>query len=785
MKFSENWLRTFVDPGLDSAQLAHQLTMAGLEVEAVEPAAPAFDKVVVAEILSAGKHPDADRLQVCTVDVGYPEPLTIVCGAANARAGLKTACALVGARLPNDFNIRQARVRGVESSGMLCSAKELGLAEAADGILELPADAPPGVDLRAWLDLDDRLLTLKLTPNRGDCLSLSGLAREVAAICEVAWTPVDCTPVEVHGEARVDIDLPVPEACPRYCGRVMAGLDPNARTPDWMLRRLERSGLRGIHPVVDITNYVMLELGQPMHAFDLDRLTGGIQARLAREGEQLELLNGATVAILPGTLLIADARGPLALAGIMGGQASAVSTESRSILLEAAHFTPSAIAGRARAHGLATDSAHRFERGVDPALPAVAIERASRLILDICGGQAGPLLDVDQRRDAARAITFRPGRARRLLGVELGDAEMRASLCRLGLGVRGEGESWQVDVPGYRFDLGLEVDLVEEVARLTGYDRLPAAKPRATARMLPAPDSRRSRDLLSDAMISRGYSEVITYSFISAEQAARVAPEQPTLALANPIASPLAVMRPSLLPGLLQALRHNLNHGQERLRLFELGRCFEGSGAEAQPLRLAGLAYGSVWPEQWGQTGRPVDLFDVKADIEALGIPARLDAQAGEHPLLHPGQCARLSLDGQPLGWLGTLHPRRMQELDLGRAPVLFELDWDVLAGRRLPRHGGVPRMPVVRRDIAVLVDEDLPAGEILTAVRADLPPLVTGFSLFDVYRGAELEKGKKSLAFMVLLQHTEKTLTDSEIDSTVAGLVARLQQRYSAVLRG
>jgi len=785
MKFSEAWLRSLVDPACSSEELAHQLTMAGLEVEVLEPVAPNFDKVVVAQIVQAEKHPDADRLQVCRVRVGEAEPLTIVCGAANARVGLKTACARVGASLPNALEIRQAKVRGVESFGMLCSAKELGLNDAADGILELPEDAPVGADLRVYLDLDDRLFTLKLTPNRGDCLSIQGLAREVAAIRQVNCKPLDCGPVAESSAARVDIRIEDEAACRRYCGRVIEGIDPAARTPGWMLQRLERSGLRGIHPVVDITNYVMLELGQPMHAFDLERLSAPITVRRAEEGERLELLNGETRAVLPGTLLIADARGPLALAGIMGGQSSAVSAQSRTILLEAAHFTPEALAGRARAHGLATDSAHRFERGVDPSLPGAAMERASRLVMEICGGRCGPLIDVDRRQETPRTISFRPQRARRLLGVDLDLADMRACMLRLGLNVH-EGEAeWRVEVPGYRFDLGIEVDLIEEVARLVGYDQLPAGKPRASSSMLPAPETLRSRDALSDAMISRGYSEIITYSFISVDQAAMVAPGQPHLVLANPIASPLAVMRPSLMPGLLQALRHNLNHGQERLRLFELGRCFEGSGAEQQPVRLAGLAYGNAWPEQWGQATRPVDLFDVKADIEALCMPAALDSRAAQHPLLHPGQCARLSLEGRPLGWLGSLHPRWMQALDLNRAPVLFELDWDRLVGRRLPRHAGVPRLPLVRRDIAVLVDEGLPAGEIVADIRADPPPLVTDFKLFDVYRGEGLKIGKKSLAFMVLLQHTEKTLTDPEIDATVSELVSRLQQRYSAVLRG
>lgn len=783
MQFSEAWLRSLVNPDLDTRQLGHVLTMAGLEVEAMESAAPPFNAVVVAEILTADRHPDADRLQVCSVRVGEGEPLRIVCGAPNARAGLKTACAQVGAVLPGDFRIRQAKVRGVESSGMLCSAKELGIAETAEGIMELPADAPVGDNLRDYLGLDDQLITLKLTPNRGDCLSMQGLAREVAAITGTPRQAVPCDPVAADIDDSFPVAITAPEACPRYHGRVIRGIDPKARTPDWMVRRLERSGMRPIHPVVDVTNYVLLELGQPMHAFDLAKLRGSVQARMARAGESLALLNEQSIELDAQSLVIADDGGPLALAGIMGGVASSVTESTLDIFLEAAHFSPAAIAGRARAFGLGSDSSHRFERGVDPELPARAMERASRLILDICGGKAGPSRETVGKPIPPAVIFFRPSRARRLLGIDLGDETMRALLARLGLAIETEGETWRVSAPSHRFDLRHEVDLIEEVARLHGYDAIPAAAPRAAAYMRPAGESIRSVSEVKNTMTSIGYQEVITYSFISESmQEDLVGGEKITLL--NPIASQMAVMRGSLLPGLVQTLRHNLNHGQERLRIFEVGRCFTGMDMDSQPMRLAGLAFGPNLAEQWGEKTRPADFFDLKSDVEALLSPRKPGFTAEAHPALHPGQCARLSLDGQPVGWLGALHPTLVREYDLGRAPILFEIDWRAAAGRNLPRFKSISRLPAVRRDLAVLVDEAVRVGEIQERISANLPDLVTDFRLFDVYRGQELEPGKKSLAFSMLLQHTEKTLTETEIEAAVTDVLALLSEHFAARLR-
>lgn len=785
MQFSEAWLRSLVNPKLDTDQLCHLMTMAGLEVEEAVPVAPAFSHVVVAEILTAERHPNADRLQVCTVNVGATEPLQIVCGAPNARAGLKTACAMVGAELPNEFKIKRAKVRDVESFGMLCSFKELGIAEAAEGIMELPADAAVGQPLRQYLDLDDQLITIKMTPNRGDCLSIQGIAREVAAISSTPVKTVDCTSVAPVITDTLPVGIDSTEACPVYCGRVIRGINPNAQTPDWMIRRLQRSGLRAIQPVVDVTNYVLLELGQPMHAFDLAKVSGGIRVRAVKAGEKLDLLNDQSIELTVGSVVIADQNGPLALAGIMGGAATAVSGITADLFLEAAHFTPDTMAGRARSYGLSTDSSHRFERGVDPTLPAQAMERATRLILDICGGQAGPVDTVGVAPARSSTIAFRPERARRLTGMAIQDAEMRATFERLGLTVTGQNEIWQVAAPSYRFDLSIEVDLIEEITRVEGYDNIPATTPLADSRMTPAREAERSADESKTRLMDLGYQEVVTYSFIDAKQQDMVEPGAAQITLLNPIASQMSVMRGSLIPGLLQALRHNLNHGQERVRIFEMGRCFLGTGHGDQPMRLGGLAYGSSHPEQWGEPSRLTDFFDVKADLEALLWPVSLKFESGQHAALHPGQTARLSLDGQTVGWLGALHPKLGNQLGLNRAPILFELDWAQLAFRPLPGYRTVSRFPAVRRDIAVVVDLGLPVGQLLEAVRAEMPRLVTDFSLFDVYQGKGVSIDKKSLAFKMLLQDTDKTLTDSEIDGAVAAVLAFLAERFGAVLRG
>jgi phenylalanyl-tRNA synthetase beta chain len=788
MQFSESWLRSLVNPALDTQQLAHLLTMAGLEVEAIEPAAAEFTQVVVAKILSAEKHPDADRLQVCQVDVGEAEPLTIVCGAPNARAGLLTACARVGAKLP-EFSIKQAKVRGVASFGMLCSAKELGLINptGVDGILELPVDAMAGMNLRELFDLDDRLFTLKLTPNRGDCLSMAGIAREVAALTDAPMVDVDCAPVIAKLADLQPVTISAEAACPSYCGRVIRNIDPKAQTPRWMVQRLERSGLRAIHPVVDITNYILLELGQPMHGFDLARLQGAIQVRMAQADEKLALLNEQSVAFSGAdtdVLLIADAHEPLALAGIMGGQSSAVSETTIDIFLEAAHFTPDAIIGRARRFGLSTDSSHRFERGVDSALPRRAIERATRLILDICGGECGPVQETGPGAAAFEAVAFRPARARRILGFELSDAVMLGIFKRLGMKVDETGESMWVTPPTHRFDITREVDLVEEVARVHGYEAVPTVSLRGELAILPVSESNRSALSIKNIMVTRGYQEVITYSFISEEVDRDFRSEGAALPLLNPIASQMGVMRGSLVGGLIQTLRHNLNHGQERLQIFEVGRAFLTSAPDQQPVRLAALAYGSVHAEQWGEKSRPVDFYDLRADLEAMLHPKPIELVRTDIAALHPGQSAEIRIDGVKCGWLGALHPQLTQKYGFTRSPILLELDLQPLLDQSPPRYQGIPRFHAVRRDIAVIVDANIALADLVATIKAASIPLLVSINCFDVYQGQGVERDKKSLAFNMLLQHTEKTLTDSEIESTVAEVVNLLAKNYNAILR-
>jgi len=783
MKFSEHWLRQLVNPAISSAELEHLLTMAGLEVEALESVAPEFSGVVVAHILSAEKHPDADRLQVCRVDVGQGEPLQIVCGAPNARAGLKAPCALVGAKLPG-FDIRRAKVRGVESFGMMCSAKELGVAEESGGLLELPADAPVGQDIRQQLALDDRLFTLKLTPNRSDCLSLLGIAREVAALTGAALMPPAIVAVPVGSTQRREVRVEQPEACPRYCGRVVSGVDATVRTPDWMVQRLARSGVRSISAIVDITNYVLLELGQPMHAFDLDKLSGGIRVRLAAAGESLLLLNGQETALQPDMLVIADDDGPIALAGIMGGDASSVSDATTSIFLESAFFSPAAIAGRARRLGLTTDSSYRFERGVDFAATIQALERATQLLLEICGGSAGPVTEVCGALPARTPVQLRVARASAVLGIDLDAARVADLLARLQFESAPVEGGFRVTPPSYRFDIAIEEDLIEELARTHGYDDIPALAPRSGLHMLPDDEGRRDASQLRAALAAADYREAITYSFIEEESERALHGNAAPIALLNPIASNMRVMRSSLWAGLLEALQYNLNRRQERVRLFEVGACFAKAAADIEEVtRIAGICYGSVGPEQWGQPMREVDFYDVKADVERLA-GGRVRCVAESHPALHPGQSARILLGQQAIGWIGGLHPQWQQHYQLPRGAVLFELDLAPLLECGKPQFVAVPKFPQVRRDLALVVDAALPAQAVLDTLKRAKTEVVSEISLFDQYLGKGIPQGKKSLAFLVVMQDTQQTLKDEVADAALARLVSEAAREHGAVLR-
>ncbi len=791
MKVSERWLREWVDPAISTAELVAQLTMAGLEVDSVEPAAPPFEKVVVGRVVGLIPHPDADRLRVATVDVGGAEPLQIVCGAPNVAVGLCAPTALIGAVLPGDFKIKPSKLRGVQSLGMLCSAKELGLAESSDGLLPLPADSRPGQDVRELLALDDSLIEIELTPNRGDCLGMEGIAREVAALNRHQFRPLPADAVEPVVDATFPVALIDPADCPRYVGRVIRGVDSSAETPLWMKERLRRAGIRSLGPLVDVTNYVMLELGQPMHAFDLDRLTGGIEVRRARTGDRLELLNGVLVEPDAETLLITDQGGPLALAGIMGGEISSCTDVTRDVFLESAFFAPASIAGRARRYGLQTDSSYRFERGVDSRLQRRAAERATRLLVDIAGGQPGPLVEAvsPEHLPAEPAIRLRPERIRKLLGLEIPATEIEEILRRLGMAVAVESDHWRVVPPSSRFDIALEADLIEEIARIHGYIRLPSNRPLTRLEMPPQPEGRVELARFKETLVQRGFQEAITYSFVDPFFQRQLDPEQEPLALANPISADLAVMRTSLWPGLLKALVHNQKRQQVRVRLFEHGLNFipADDGLRQEPY-LGGVVAGAALPEQWGVPARPVDFFDLKADIEALlaltGEPEAFAFVAAPHPALHPGQSARIERSGAMVGWLGTLHPGVARELDVEGDAFAFELRLTNLQLARAPVFGELSKFPVSRRDIAIVVDEVVTAQAIQDCIRQFGGELLRDVWLFDVYRGKGVGEDRKSLALGLILQDFSRNLTESVVEETVSGIIAGLTEQFDATLR-
>jgi phenylalanyl-tRNA synthetase beta chain len=785
MQFSESWLRTFVNPSLTSEELSHLLTMAGLEVEEMTPVAPAFEKVVVGQVLTKDKHPDADRLNVLTVDIGQAEPLNIVCGAGNVTVGMKAPCALVGAKLPG-IEIKQAKVRGIASFGMMCSEKELGLAEESAGLMVLAADAMVGQNIREHLALDDHLITLKLTPNRSDCLSLNGIAREVAALTGAPLQAIPAAHFKQADNQSRKISVSASAACPRYTGRVIAGVNAKAVTPVWMVQRLERCSLRSISTLVDVTNYVLLELGQPLHAFDLNKLNGDIEVRFARVGESLKLLNEQTVNLQDDMLVIADDKGPVALAGVMGGADSAVDDATTDIFLESAFFAPGAIVGKSRLLGFSSDSSYRFERGVDFAATQSALDRATQLILDICGGEAGAVTEVLGELPVRHPVKLRTSRVHRVLGVELDSLAILAILERLGWASQSQvkGNDFSVTPPSYRFDIVIEEDLIEEVARVYGYENILPAPIQARMTILPQIEAERPLTKVRQTMVLRDYQETINYAFVEAAWERDLCGNTAPIALKNPIASQMSVMRSSLLGGLLAALRTNLARKQPRVRLFEIGGCFTAeAGKYAQNERIAGLAYGGVLTEQWGTPARNVDFYDVKGDIEALFAPRSLTFQAAAYPASHPGRSARILLDGRAIGWVGELHPQWQQQYDLPQAVMWFEVELAALTQASVPKLADISRFPPVRRDIAVLVDENVVVQSLLDVMQAVKAPNVVELALFDVYRGKGVEKNKKSLAFRVLLQDTQKTLTDNEIEENVARLVAALQ-REGAQLR-
>ncbi|MGO4703301.1 phenylalanine--tRNA ligase subunit beta [Dyella sp. 2RAB6] len=792
MKFSENWLRELVEIKADRAALAHALTMAGLEVEELTPLGEQLAGVVVAEIVGAEKHPEADRLQVCRVDAGQGEPLQIVCGAPNARVGIKVPLAMVGAELPGGIQIKAAKLRGVESSGMLCSAKELGIDADASGLLELPADAPVGQPLASYLGLPDASIELKLTPNRPDCLGLVGLAHDVAALFGSHVRVPAQAAASVGIDARRGIRLEAGADAPRYLGRIIEGVDPQARTPLWLAERLRRAGLRPISAIVDVTNYVMLELGQPLHAFDDDKLQGDIVVRHARAGETLKLLDGSEAKLDPGFLVIADEQQALAVAGVMGGYDSRVTDSARRIFLESAHFAPAAIMGRARKLGMHTDASHRFERGVDPELPRRALERATELLLAIAGGTAGPVLAAENLADLPKLapVVLRRARLKRVLGLEVADTEVTRIFGALGMQVESIADGWRIAAPSSRFDIEREEDLVEEVARIHGYDRIPTHTPSGALRLVTEAEARIPELALREQLASRGYYEAVNLSFLSAELLARWGFVENLVPLANPLSADLAVMRPSLLPGLIEALRHNRARQQERVRLFEVARVFAAGDPPVETPSLAIAACGSARAEQWGEASRPLDFHDLKGELDAIvawgGEPQRWSVHADGLPgWLHPGRGARVARDGHTVGYLGALHPQLAKALDLGPDAHVLELALEPLLARRLPKAVAVPRFPSVRRDIAVDLPEEVSWAQVEQCVRTALGGPLIELRLFDRYAGKGVETGRKSLAMGLILQDASRTLTDDDADRFVREAFAALETSCKARWRG
>ncbi|MGZ8945835.1 MAG: phenylalanine--tRNA ligase subunit beta [Methylococcaceae bacterium] len=790
MQISEAWLREYVNPAISTEQLVAQLTMAGLEVDSVEPAAATFSGVIVGEVISMQQHPDADRLRVCQVAISTTESLQIVCGASNVREGLKIPAALIGAILPGDFKIKKSKLRGVESFGMLCSEKELGLAADANGLMELPADAPLGVDVRDYLSLNDSIIEVDLTPNRADCLSVEGIAREVAILNQMNWSTTALAKVEADNQDNLIVSVEVPEACPRYLGRLIKNINAKVETPLWMKERLRRSGIRSLVPLVDVTNYVLIELGQPLHVFDADKLTGGITVRWAKTDEELTLLNNQSIKLDHEALVIADDAQALALAGIMGGSHSAVSNDTGNIFLECAFFAPQSIAGKARRFGLHTDSSHRFERGVDATLQTRAIERATQLIIDIAGGSPGTITEIttQSRLPQRSTITLRRQRIEKILGVQLTDETIVDIFQRLGMSIETQSESWLITPPGFRFDIAIEADLIEEIARIYGYNKLPNTSLLMRSELGSATEAILDIDRVKDLLVDRGYREAITYSFVDEDIQKTIAPDDEVVRLKNPISSELAVMRTTLWCGLLKAALYNTNRQQNRVRLFETGLRFINKNSKLhQQKMLAGLALGSAYNEQWGEKTRKADFFDIKADLEAMFAltGCEVSFSLAQQSALHPGQTAEiLAQTGEHIGWLGMLHPTLEKQLGFDTPVFLFELDQNLMLNKCIPVFKPLSKYPSVRRDLALIVKESISSAEIIDCIKNCAEPTIQDIIIFDIYRGKGVEDDSKSVALSLSLQNETQTLTDSEVDAIVNRVLGTLTNKISAKLR-
>ncbi len=790
MQISEAWLRSYVNPEISTEILVEQLTMAGLEIDSVTPAAAKFSGVVVGEVISMHQHPDADRLRVCLVAVGEAEPLQIVCGASNVRVGLKIPAALCGAVLPGEFKIKKSKLRGEESFGMLCSEKELGLATDANGLMELADDAPVGVDIRDYLALNDAIIEVDLTPNRADCLCVEGLAREVAVLNKMDWLPTQVINAPISHQDVLTVSVEATDACPRYLGRLIKEFNAKAVTPLWMQERLRRSGLKSLGPLVDVTNYVMLELGQPLHVFDAEKLAGGITVRRANADESVALLNNQVIKLDNEALVIADDKQALALAGIMGGSDSAINDETRSVFLECAYFAPHAIAGKARRFGLHTDSSHRFERGVDATLQTRAIERATQLLVDIAGGGAGPITEVTTTAALPQreAVLLRRLRIDKTLGIALADEHVIDIFQRLGMAVQTQANGWQISPPGFRFDIAIEADLIEEIARIYGYNNLPSSSLLMRSELSTATETVLDIDRVKDLLVDRGYQEAITYSFVDEDIQKAVAPETDVIRLKNPISSELAVMRTTLWCGLLKAALYNTNRQQNRVRLFESGLCFNKIDGETQQQKmLAGLVLGDAYSEQWGEKSRKVDFFDIKADIQALFSLTGCDVQflSAQQSALHPGQTAEIiAADGKKTGWLGMLHPNLEKQLGFDTPVFLFELDQNLVLNKQIPVFKALSKYPSVRRDLALIVKEDVTASDIINCIKSSAETALQEVIIFDIYRGKGVEEGSKSIALSLIMQDDTQTLTDSEIEAIVGRLLTLLNNEKNAKLR-
>ncbi|WP_213608571.1 phenylalanine--tRNA ligase subunit beta [Pseudoalteromonas sp.] len=794
MKFSEKWLREWVNPAIDTQALSEQLSMAGLEVDGVEPAAAKFNGVVVGEVVECGQHPDADKLRVTKINVGGDELLDIVCGAPNCRQGIKVAVATVGAVLPGDFKIKKAKLRGQPSHGMLCAFDELGISEEGDGIMELPLDAPIGTDLREYLALDDNIIDVDLTPNRGDCLGIKGLAREVGVLNSIDVNTLSIPAVAPTIEDKVSIELVNDDACPRYLGRVIKGINLNAETPLWMVEKLRRSGVRSIDPVVDVTNFVLLELGHPMHAFDLNAIEGGIKVRNANAGEELVLLDVNTAKLNESTLVIADHHKALAIAGIFGGEQSGVTEKTADILLESAFFNPVAIAGQARSYGLHTDASHRYERGVDFALQHDAMERATGLLLEIVGGNAGPIVEAvaADKLPKVTEVRLRRSRLDRVIGHHIDDAKVTDILTRLGLDVKFDNDSWSADVPSYRFDIRIEEDLIEEVARVYGYNSIPNVAPTAKLKMTTHDESTVALSRFRNALVTRGYQEAITYSFVDPKAQAILHPECDALVLPHPISIEMSAMRVSLMPGLLASVAYNQNRQQPRIRLFEHGLKFISdesaeNGVYQVPV-IGGVITGLVHGEHWIEEKRHVDFYDLKGDVEALlaitNDVSRFEIKAEQSDGLHPGQSAVIYVDGKKVGFFGALHPQAQKSLDINHATFVFEIEMSALKKRNLPQAVGVSKFPSNRRDIAILVQDSVKIGDILNVIGKVGGNQLVDLNLFDVYKGKGIEPNYKSLAIALTLQAVDRTLEEKDINQVVDNVVAALAEQFNASLR-